>query len=568
MGTLFSALSIGQSGLRAAQVQLDTAGHNIANVNREGFSRQRVELAGFLPNNTAFGQIGRGVQVTNIHRMRDPLLDLLYRNQVGGLSNTQLQSQYLNQIQDLFLEPTSDGVSGRLNRFFEALQQFSVNVEALPVRVNVLVEAEQLAGLLNNTYTRLNDLRSNANEEIIQFVPEINSLAERIGALNDRIHLTEATGNPANDLRDDRDVLVDRLATIADVTVSEQNDGQYEVFIGGQQLVSGDLVRAVEAVQNATIDPTRPDLVELRFTDNNELVQVRNGELYGALQIRDQELPGVIADINEMAATLIQQINLIHSQANGLSNLSGTVTASNGVTDPTIDLATAGLPFAFTPGTFQVNVYDNTGALVVGAPYTITVAAGDSLDDVVALVDALPNLTATVNTDGQLAVTSAAGFSFGFASDTTGLLAATGMNPLFTGTDARTIGVNQDIIDNPALLAGAFDTDPAATGDNTAALALAAVQDGQYFQAGTASINDFYESIVVGVGIQTRANEAVLKVETTVNETFQRRRQEISGVSLDEEVALLLQFQRAFEASARIITVTDRMLDSLLSMAL
>lgn len=94
------------------------------------------------------------------------------------------------------------------------------------------------------------------------------------------------------------------------------------------------------------------------------------------------------------------------------------------------------------------------------------------------------------------------------------------------------------------------------------------MQDGQYFQAGTASINDFYQSIVVGVGIQTRANEAVLKDETTVNETFQRRREEISGVSLDEEVALLLQFQRAFEASARVITVTDRMLDSLLAMAL
>jgi flagellar hook-associated protein 1 FlgK len=568
MGTLFSALSIGQSGLRAAQVQLDTTGHNIANVNKEGFSRQRVDLAAFSPISMPFGQIGRGVRVAGINRLRDPLLDILYRNQVAGLNSAQIQAQYYGQIQDVFLEPTADGLSGRLNRFFEALQQFSVNVESLPVRANVLVEAQQLAGLLNDTYTSLNNLRSNANEEVIRFVPEINSLAQQIATLNDRIRISEATENPANDLRDDRDVLVDKLAAIVNVTANETDNGAYEVFIGGEVLVSGTHVRTVEAVQNALIDPARPDLVELRYTDNNLLVQVQDGELYGALQIRDQELPGVIADINEMASTLIQQINLIHSQANGLSNLSGTVTASNGVTDSAIDLATAGLPFAFTPGTFQVNVYDNTGALIGGSPFTITVAAGDSLDDVVTQLNAVANLTATVNSSGQLAVTSAAGFSFGFANDNTGLLAAAGMNGLFTGSDAQSIGVNQDLVDNPALLGGAFDTDPAATGDNSAALALAAVQDGLYFESNSADINDFYESIVVGVGINARANDAVLTVEATVNETLERRRQEISGVSTDEEVAMLIQFQRAFEASARVITVTDRMLESLLAMAL
>ncbi len=568
MGTLFSALAVGQSGLRAAQVQLDTAAHNIANVNKEGFSRQRVELASFLPVSYPYGQIGRGVQVTGINRLRDPLLDILYRNQVAGLNSAEIQSQYFKQIEDVFLEPTENGLSGRLNRFFDALQEFSVNVESLPVRSSVMVEAEALADTFNDTFTHLNDLRTNANEEVEALVPEINSLAQRIAELNDRIRVSEATGNPANDLRDDRDLLVDKLSEIVNVTVSETNNGEYEVFIGGQELVTGNRTRTVEAVQNALIDPARPDLVELRFTDNNALVQVQDGELFGALQIRDVELPGIISDLNEMASVLIQQINLIHSQGNGLSDLSGTITASNAVTDPTIDLATAGLPFTFTPGTFQVNIYDNTGTLIGGSPFTITVAAGDSLNDVAAQLDALANLTSTVNVNGQLNITAAAGFTFGFANDTTGVLAAVGVNGLFTGTDARTIGVNQTIADDPSLLSGAFDTDPAATGDNAAALALAGVQDGQYFLGGTATINDFYESLVVGIGVNARANEAALEVEQTLNENYQRRRQEISGVSIDEEVSSLLQFQRAFEASARVITVTDRMLESLLTMAL
>ena len=148
------------------------------------------------------------------------------------------------------------------------------------------------------------------------------------------------------------------------------------------------------------------------------------------------------------------------------------------------------------------------------------------------------------------------------------MLAALGVNGLFTGTGAQDIGVNQAIVDDPALLSGAFDTDPAAVGDNTAALALAGVQDGQYFLNGTATINDFYESLVVDIGVNARANEAALEVEQTLNENYARRREEISGVSIDEEVSSLIQFQRAFEASARVITVTDRMLESLLNMAL
>ena len=569
MGTLFSALSIAQSGLQAAQVQLDTAGHNIANVNKEGFSRQRVDLVSYSPINKTFGQIGRGVRIAQIERVRDELLDVQFRNQVSGRDNAKLQTEYFSRIEDVFLEPGENGLSGRINLFFESLQEFSANVESLPVRQSVMVEAGALASLFNETFNQLDTLRENANEEVAAFVPEINSIAARIADLNTKIRVTEgSTGNPANDLRDDRDLLLDQLAGIANIFVREDNAGQVEVLIGEQQIVFAGQFREVEAVQNAAIDPTHPEFVELRFVDNGEVLRVSDGELFGALQMRDVELPPIIADLNELAATIIQQINLIHTQANGLTNLSGTVTSSNTVTDPTIDLATAGLPFTFTPGTFEVNVYDNTGTPVGGSPVTITIAAGDSLNDVASQLNGIANLAATVNADGALEITSAPGFTFGFSNDQTGLLAALGTNALFTGSNAETMGVNQAIVDDPALLGGAFSTDPADTGDNTAALALAAVQNGQYLLGGTATINDFYESLVVGIGVEARAADATFTVEQTFVETSERRRQEISGVSLDEEVASLILYQRAFEASARVIAVTDRMLEVLLTTAL
>lgn len=569
MGTLFSALSIARSGLQTAQVQLDTAGHNIANVNKEGFSRQRVELTSNVPISRTFGQIGRGVQIAAISRVRDVLLDGLLRNQAAGLKSAEIQAEFFTQIEDVFLEPSENGLSGRLNLFFEALQDFSTNVESLPVRQSVVTEADALASLFNQTFTRLDNLRTNANEEVINFAPEINSLAEQIAALNDQIRVSEGgSGNPANDLRDDRDLLLDQLAEIGNIFVREKTSGEVDVLIGEQELVSGSIFRTVEAVQNPALDPNRNDFVELRFTDNGQVLTVQDGELYGALQMRDQELPGVVNDINQLAATIIQEINQIHSQANGLVNLTGTVTGSISVPDATVPLTTANIPFPITAGSFEVNVYDATDTPVGGSPFTVTIGAGTSLNDVVADLNAIPNLSATVTPDGQLQVTGAPGFSFSFSNDTSGAVGALGVNGLFTGFNAQTMGVNQAIAADPQLLAGGFSTDPLNTGDNTAALAMADVQNQKFFLNGSGTINDFYESVVVQVGVDARSNESTLEVEQTFVENFERRRQEISGVSIDEEVTLLIQFQRAFEASARVVTVTDRMLDSLLAMAL
>ena len=566
MGTLFSALSIARSGLQVAQVQLDIAGHNIANVNKVGFSRQRVELISRVPLSRPFGQIGRGVAIGLIARVRDPILDTLFRNQVAGLRSAELQTQFFGMIEDIFLEPTEGGMSGRINNFFQALQEFSTNVESLPIRQSVVTEAESLAVLFNETARRLNTLRTNANEEIVSLVPEVNSLAERVAKLNDQIRVAEAGGNPANDLRDDRDVLLDELAGIVNIFTRERTDGQVDVLIGDQVLVNGDRFRELETVQNALLDPLRNDLVDVRFVDNGKLLTVTDGLIFGALQLRDTILVEVQNDINTLAATIIREINVVHSQGSGLVNLTS-LTGSNFVTDPALALNAAGLPFTVTPGTFEVTVLDAAGSPTAGSPMTITIGAGTTLNDIVADLNAIPEISASVTPDGALDITTAAGFSFTFSNDTTGVLAALGTNVLFTGSDAVSMGVNQVIVDDPQLLASGFSTDPDDTGDNSAALALAEVQNGLFLQNSSMTINDFFESTIVQIGIDARSTQATFEVELTFVDGFEQRRQAVSGVSLDEEITFLLQFQRAFEASARVVTVTDRMLDALFAMA-
>ena len=562
MGTLFSAFDIARSGMQVAQAQLDTAGHNIANVNKPGFSRQRVELVSRLPVTKPFGQIGRGVQISDIVRVRDTFLDGLYRRESAGLGDATIRAQFLERVEDVFLEPGEHGLSSRINGFFNSLAEFANNVEELPVRESVIAEAEALTQLFQDTAGRIDTLRTQANEEIIHAVPEINSLANQIAALNYQIRQLEVGGHGANDLRDDRDLLLDRLSKLVNISVHEGQNGQISVLLGESELIVGDIVKEIEAVVNPALDPERNDLVELRYVESGAIVPVSDGEVFAALEVRDEVLVDLDTRIDNLAATIIREINRVHSQGSGLANHAAPVTSEHTVTSPAVPLDTAGLPFAFSAGTFEFNRYDSAGTLLSTSTVTITPGV-TTLNDIAAALGANGSVV-----NGQLVLTPPAGGTFSLTNDTSGVLGALGVNGLFTGTDARTIGINSVIAANPALLASGFSNDPLNTGDNTAALALADVQDGLFLDGGTSSINDFYETTVAQLGIDARANAQRLEVEQTFVNNVDQRRQQVSGVSIDEEVTLLLQFQRAFEASARVVTVTDRMLESLLNMAL
>ncbi len=549
--------------MAVAQIQLDTAGHNIANVNKKGFSRQRVELVSRLPVTTPFGQIGRGVSIDQIARVRDTFLDGLFRRQVAGLADAEIRNEFFTRVEDVFLEPGENGLSSRTNQFFDSLSEFANNVEELPVRQSVLNEAAALAGLFRETADRLFTLRTNANDEVINFVPEINSLAERIAATNAQIRRLEVGGQPASDLRDDRDVLLDDLSRIVSITTKERDNGVVDIFISGEVLVDDDSTRALEAVRVPTADPERQDLVEVRFVDNGVPLSVEDGELFGALTLRDGDLVEIDDRLDQIAGAIIREINRVHSQANGLTNINGATQSTNLVSSAAVPLSAAGLPFSMIAGSFDVNFYGPSGNLLG----TSTIAVDPNSSSLNSVAASLGVFGSVVN-GNVLQIQPFPGGSMTFSNDTSGVLSALGMNGLFTGKDARSIGVNQEIIDDPNRLSSGNSLDPLDTGDNTAALAMANVRNGVFLDNNTASINDFYESTIVKIGIDARANAQNLEVEQAFVNTFERRRQEVSGVSIDEEVTLLLQFQRAFEASARVVSVTDRMLEALLTMAL
>jgi len=269
------------------------------------------------------------------------------------------------------------------------------------------------------------------------------------------------------------------------------------------------------------------------------------------------------AKIDQIAGAIIQQVNAIHSQGNGTQNLSGTISSTNNVTGAGTALVSAGLPFPVTPGTFDEVVYNNAG---VPTATTITITATTTLNDLATALNGIANFSASVSGQ-QISLGANAGFTFSFANDSSGALPALGINGFFTGHDARGIGVNPDLQANPDWITSSFSSDVLNTGDNAAALQLAALRTARVMDSGTATISDFYQSTVAALGIDSRAASDNQSVDAQFLLNLEARRQEVSGVNLDEEVTNLLLYQRAYEASAHVINVTDRMLDALFSIA-
>ncbi len=562
MGTLFSALDIGRSGLSTAQIQLDVTGHNIASANKVGFSRQRADISTRAPLERSYGFLGRGPFISGVNRLRDAFLDLSYRDQIATQQNAEIQTSFYSRLEDLFQEPSENGFSTKLNQFFDAMNDFANNVEDIPTRVAAISEAETIASTLRQNAAALEDLRTAANEDVRALVPTINGVAQQIADLNFAIKTLEAAGGTANDLRDDRDVLLDELGGYINIDYRERADGQVDVLIAGEELVIGNRARAMEAVPDGAIDPDRPDFLRVQFVNNGTEVNVFDGELAGALEQRDVVLSEQVDRNDTLAAALIEEVNAIHARGNGLSNLNAPLSSSNAVTNAAAALDSAGLPFTINDGAFDIVAYDSANNVAETISVSIT-AGATSLNDIAAAINGSGNMSASIS-NGVLTVTPDAGFTYAFANDTANALPALGLNGLFTGTNARNIGVSQHIIDDPSLLSSGDSLNVLETGNNTIALELAALRNTPVLTNGTESLGDYFESTIVQLGIDAGANLDRRDVQNAVINDLDLRRQEVSGVNLDEEVTTLIQVQKAFDASARVITITDRMLDTLL----
>lgn len=469
---LFGALNLGQRSLQAQRQGVEVAGHNLANVNQPGYTRQRLTLQSSVSLQTDLGSQGTGVEGVAIRQLRDNLLDRQIQSELSIRGSLDAQEDILQRAQanvGQTIDRQAEGASGSsavstptalaggLADLFGSFQALAATPASLEARQNVVMKAQALAGQLNQADQRLQSLTDSINDALTGDVKAANELLDQIADLNGKIASAEL-GNPgsANDLRDIRRLKTEELAKIARADLSENDQGMVQVSMGGLLLVDG-----AQVVDTLEARDTGAGHREIFALQAGARLTLTGGSLHGRMEARDQGVAGLRRDLDALARELASEINAIH-------------------------------------GT---------------------------------------------------------GFN----------LAGTGGANFFNGNSAATLQVNNALISDPALIQASSVAGNRS--DNQVALSLASLNSKSLASFQQQTFTQFLGQTVAGLGYSLDSINDQITSQQSLQDMLTRQRDAVSGVSLDEEMTDLMKYQKAFEASARLISTIDEMLNTVVNMA-
>jgi len=457
----FMGLETALRGILAQQEALDTSGHNIANANTPGYTRETVALTPFYPypaysidNPQGGSQIGGGVDAGTISRARDAYLDNQYRTQNYKSGYDQALTDGLQQVDQTLAEPSDNGLSSLFSQFYSAWQNVANDPQSVPARQALIQSGKALADGINSLDSQLSTYVSQNQTLESQTITDLNSYTTQIASLNTQIKNAMAVGITPNDLLDQRDALVDKVQNLVNATPTDNGDGTISLYVG-----SG--ANKVDLVDTSNVQHA----VQLDGTGQN-------------LEWNPPGTPAVLAPLTTgKLGGLVQYGNNVQSY---LTSLQGVATQLIS------DMHTA----------------QQAGMDLYGHTATTTPAVTDFFD---------------------------------------------------TGSPGQLIGVTAAMQADPNLVAAADPTKGLADGSN----AIAA--------ASMTSASNLYQTLVTTIGSDAQAAQRANDASTSLLQSISNRRQSVMGVSLDEEMTNLLQFQRGYQASARALTAMDDMVNLLIN---
>lgn len=566
-------LNVGVMAMNASRTALETTGHNISNANTEGFHRQRVGLESNTPYNLERYVIGRGVNIASIQRMVDTFAEDNYREAKSEYEFYNQKYASLNHLEFILNEMTEEDLSSRMNSFFNSIQDFVNNVEDQSTRVSMVEEGQVLTEEINRLNDEIIDLIADADQQVDYVVDDLNIILSEIAELNSAIVKSEAGGTEgkmANDLRDARDKLLNDLSDIMDTETFIQPDGTATVSTKGSYLVFGD---QAFRIQTEVVDEDDLGRKKLVFEDTGNDVRLSGGKLGGLLELKDTILEGYRDELDGLSANLIFEFNKIHSTGRGTIPLDSVRSEMTLVSPSTTELDDIDLGFTPVDNTFQIqngsfviNVENKESGEVDSTRIDIDLddIGGDdtTVDDLVSILDDVAHVSASLTAEGRIQIDSNNNnYGFYFTDDTSNTLATFGINGFFTGFNSANMDVNEKLQSTPALIAGGLST---AEGDNLNALKMGDLRNSKVMTSGTQSLEDYYQSIIGRLGVETGQSLKLKESNAELMESFYTRKEETGGVSLDEEAANLLKYQHVFQASARYITTINAMLQTLI----
>ncbi|MCB4203378.1 flagellar hook-associated protein FlgK [Deferribacterales bacterium Es71-Z0220] len=576
MSNIFGTLYTGISGLMTSQAGIDVTGHNIANANTEGYSRQRAVISTQNPLLVTPGPFGRGSKVEYIERTYDNVLADNLRRETSSLSYWSSLQTSLDEVSIYFNELESgSGLGDALKDYFNAWQSLANTApdnsdESQVKKIELINKTDILTSKIQESYTQLERLQGTSDFKIEQYVNEINDIAENIRQINIQIGKVEAGENKANDFRDQRELLLNKLSEYVNITTSERDDGQIAVLVGGITLVDSDVINEIYTVKNEDND-NHYDIYWGTKGSNNPLVDITSkiysGKLAGELKTRDETLTSYKGKLDELAQTLIKETNRIHSTGLGVERFNS-ITSTNGVQSPTfIFTRDAGkFPYDINEGTFRIAVYNSEGE--VSGNFDIDInPEEDNLYSVIEKINqagatvASGKISAQLSSGNTIKITAEEGYTFSFVEDTTNFLVASGLYGYFKGSGASDIAVNDFLATNPNFIATAKSTAP---GDNSNALELSNLKFSKLVN-GNYSIDEFYSVFTTTIAADKNQVNTFYDSKKQSVDQFTMKLEQIKGVSIDEEFTNLIKFQKAYEANARFITAVDQMIDKLIN---
>ena len=455
MSGLYGSLSIALSALLTSQQALETTSNNVANVNTPGFSRQRPVLVPGDPVTLGSLSIGTGVVLEKIQSLRDSILEIQLHQETQRQSKLNTSLAALQQMQTMFSSADS-GIGAAISNFFNSLQQLSPDPSNLSLRQGVLTAAGTMATGFNTTARNLETQRGNLDLNVVQTVNQINTLTTQIAKVDQQIAVLENANQDASTLVDQQTNLIRQLSGLVDVSVIQTDHGIALTTSNGTALVSGGNSFAL------TTQVGGDGMQHVLAQGIDITSSLTGGSLAGLIQMRDQEIPGILSSLDQLAAGLATALNTANAQGDDLyGNLGG-------------------------------NLFVPPPVGGVGAAAALTVSITD-----------------------------------------------------------------------PALIAASSDGTP---GSNGNLAVLSAVHD--QLMANGQTPTGSYASIVFQVGSDTANASADVDSSNLILQQLQDQRGSISGVSLDEEAANLIQYQTAYQAAARVVSTVNALLSDAVNLGL
>ena len=618
-------LATGSSALIAFQRALSTVGHNVANINTPGYSRQRVEFEARDATYFGYGYQGNGVQIVDVRRMADSLATSRLLDSGGELARLQQLSTLSSRLDQLFSEKAT-GISAPWSSFFDSVNALSSNAAGSADRESVLAQANALVTRFRQIDQHLDGLDIEVNAGLTAATDEVNRLAKEIAQLNGQIG---GSSSPSGDLLDRRDQLISELVAFTGGNAATQDGGLVNVFsAGGQPLVVGATASTLVTVP----DPYRPERLQVALETNGQRVtldkRALGGQIGGLVEFRTTVLDPAMAELGRIATSLAQTFNEGHragmdqygqmgadfftlpaprlcSNANNTGNASLTTSVGSvgGLNAQNVLLRFDGAAWVAThPDTGASIPMTGTGTaadpLVVNGIEVVLASGTPAANDRFLLqptAGAAGNLGVAITDPGRIAAATPVKATTDLANTGSGKLSGlkvtdaanagllapadiefidatqytiNGTGP-FAYTPGQTIAYNgwSVVLDGAPAAGDTFSVGPtgANSSDNGNAKLLSNLDDARVLNGGTLTLNGAIGGLTTQVGSAARQADYSAQAQQVIHDQAQAARDAVSGVNLDEEAADLMRLQQAYQAASQIIATADTLFQSLLA---